>query len=743
MPPKAETGIAAQRLLVGLDAASRPRPTPQGLACLTITTAARARRIEFGDAFVGGVGVVDVVVGELLALHLPGGGDAGALLGRAVEARPPDAGSRRSASTRRARRRARGRAASARRSRPRASSRSRRRRRRCGHRPSGRGGGAGCASTERRRGVRDRRAPRRNRRASTTTATSRVVLRRGADHRRPADVDVLDALVVGLAGRDRRLERVEVDHEEVDRARCRAPASRPGAPGWRGPPRSPPWTAGCSVFTRPSIISGKPVRSVTSRTGRPASASALRVPPVETSSTPRSCERAREIDEAGLVGHGEKGARHALRDRSAWRPLQLGGGGGAIARMRRREPRRPQGRRRGIRAGPAPPRRGAAAQLGAAGRGARSASCTAGVSSGSHREHDLLGAPRAVGGRQKRCCPRATRRPGRVELPGLAIGQDQHHDPPALRPARLDAGREMEADDRLARGPRGAFAPRRRPRPRGDRRPATSRQRRSCVRPKRRDVAVMAGVEALDWSRSARSAVTRSRSAERPPGRAGRSSQRAASRVRPMSLSAEEPARRDVVDGGGRVGGRRAGGLEDGSLAVRGAPQLTTMRCAPLENSKERQPAPASADRARRRAGAPTSATRSVPPGLQALVAGMRRVLDRLAAHVVVGQQRREMVGGRHAHAVEMRQGAVAMAEQAHHRQHAVDRVQQRLRRVDLAAGEHLAQRQEIEQQFDQQPRDCGWHGRHRAGSGGRARAPEAAWRAASGPSRPSQHRPA
>ena len=92
-------------------------------------------------------------------------------------------------------------------------------------------------------------------------------------------------------------------------------------------------------------------------------------------------------------------------------------------------------------------------------------------------------------------------------------------------------------------------------------------------------------------------------------------------------------------------------------------------------------------------------------PGLHALVAGMRRVVDRLAAHVVVGEERRQMVGGRDAHAVEMRQGAVPMAEQAHHRQHAVDGVEQRLRRVDLAAGEHLAQGQKIEQQIDQDAR--------------------------------------
>ena len=46
-----------------------------------------ARRIEFGDEFEGGVGVVDVVVRELLALHLPRGGDAETLFAGDIEAR--------------------------------------------------------------------------------------------------------------------------------------------------------------------------------------------------------------------------------------------------------------------------------------------------------------------------------------------------------------------------------------------------------------------------------------------------------------------------------------------------------------------------------------------------------------------------------------------------------------------------------------------------------------------------------
>ena len=44
-----------------------------------------------------------------------------------------------------------------------------------------------------------------------------MVLGGGADHRRPADVDVLDAIVVGGAFGDGGLERIKVHHQEIDR----------------------------------------------------------------------------------------------------------------------------------------------------------------------------------------------------------------------------------------------------------------------------------------------------------------------------------------------------------------------------------------------------------------------------------------------------------------------------------------------------------------------------------------------
>src|SRR5258706_1348250 len=55
---------------------------------------------------------------------------------------------------------------------------------------------------------------------------------------------------------------------------------------WSRSASRPPCTLGCSVFTRPSIISGNLVISEMSETARPASRSALAVPPVEISTTP-------------------------------------------------------------------------------------------------------------------------------------------------------------------------------------------------------------------------------------------------------------------------------------------------------------------------------------------------------------------------------------------------------------------------------------------------------------------------
>ncbi len=44
-----------------------------------------------------------------------------------------------------------------------------------------------------------------------------MIFRRAADERRPADVDVLDALVVASTCGDGGFERVEIDDQQIDR----------------------------------------------------------------------------------------------------------------------------------------------------------------------------------------------------------------------------------------------------------------------------------------------------------------------------------------------------------------------------------------------------------------------------------------------------------------------------------------------------------------------------------------------
>ena len=193
--------------------------TPQGLACLTMT---QARRGELAHALDGGVGIGDVVEGQVLALqHVRAARHRHRARPGRGRTRPAGAGSRRSAGPAPSRRRAADVAGNS----PR---RGRLPRREVGrdHRVVARGvreglGGQLCAQWRTRC---RRRAPRA--RPSSARVVGRihdhrhgfVVLGRGAQHRRSADVDVLDRLLVAAVGaRHRRRERVEVHHQQVDR----------------------------------------------------------------------------------------------------------------------------------------------------------------------------------------------------------------------------------------------------------------------------------------------------------------------------------------------------------------------------------------------------------------------------------------------------------------------------------------------------------------------------------------------
>ena len=170
--------------------------------------------VELRHAFEGRVGVVDVVVGEGLALHLPGGGDAKALLGCLVEAcglvgvfpiahllgQMPAHGP----VVRRGFADLRGEPVGDR-------------------RVIGGGARIGLLGEVLAQGERGRA------RVGLQGVQHRLiiadfdhhghiamVLGRAANHGGAADVDVLDAIVIARAFRDRGLEGVEIDHQEVN-----------------------------------------------------------------------------------------------------------------------------------------------------------------------------------------------------------------------------------------------------------------------------------------------------------------------------------------------------------------------------------------------------------------------------------------------------------------------------------------------------------------------------------------------
>ena len=95
----------------------------------------------------------------------------------------------------------------------------------------------------------------------------------------------------------------------------------------------PPWTLGCSVLTRPSIISGKPVRSETSRTVEPRVAQRLggAAGRDQFDAVPR--QRRAQFGEPALVRHRQQGPGdlHVRHDRS----FEQSALAGALERPRR------------------------------------------------------------------------------------------------------------------------------------------------------------------------------------------------------------------------------------------------------------------------------------------------------------------------------------------------------------------------------------------------------------------------
>ena len=198
----------------------------------------------------------------------------------------------------------------------------------------------------------------------------------------------------------------------------------------------PPCTLGCSVFTRPSIISGKPVSSATSSTLRPASASALRGAAGRDELDAVAGERAGEIDQAGLVGHREQGAGDAARVFGHERITLTA----AIA-------------------APRPPARRV---HGAGGRDQRERPLHPHHFAGAAVDHDLHGAARPVGAGEIDALLEVDAVLVGAERPHLLVRQHQHGAVRVGQPVGLDGRMQMEAHRELvAAGRRGVALDRR------------------------------------------------------------------------------------------------------------------------------------------------------------------------------------------------------------------------------------------------------------------------------------------
>ncbi len=185
-------------------------------------------------------------------------------------------------------------------------------------------------------------------RRAVRSADARVVLRGRAHHRRPADVDLLDQLVVAdAAPRGHRGEGVEVDARRGRSARCRRVEGLDGRPARRAREDAAVdfGVEGLDAPVEHLGVAGDLASTMV--TGRPASRSASAVPPVEISSTPRATRPRGEVHEPGLVGDRDRARGETFTVASApARRIVVDGGrrGRASPRALPRgeeEPRRP------------------------------------------------------------------------------------------------------------------------------------------------------------------------------------------------------------------------------------------------------------------------------------------------------------------------------------------------------------------------------------------------------------------
>jgi hypothetical protein len=149
-----------------------------------------------------------------------------------------------------------------------------------------------------------------------------MVLGGGADHRRAADVDVFDAVGVALSGGHRLLEGVEIDHQQVDRADAvrqhRGLMLRVGAHRQQAAMHARMQRLDASVH---HLGKAGQIRDIANREPRLRQRRAGAAGRNQFDAAPGQC--AGEVDQSGLVGHRQQGARDPARfsrhvGRSPW-----------------------------------------------------------------------------------------------------------------------------------------------------------------------------------------------------------------------------------------------------------------------------------------------------------------------------------------------------------------------------------------------------------------------------------------
>ena len=137
-----------------------------------------------------------------------------------------------------------------------------------------------------------------------------VVLRRGADHGRAADVDVLDAVGKIGAARDGGFERVEIDHQQIDRPDV-VRAHRLGVRGVVAHRQQAAMDRRMQRLDPAVHHLGKSGEIADVEHVEPGIAQGLARAAGRNQLDAVAGQRAGEVDDAGFVGDGNEGARYA------------------------------------------------------------------------------------------------------------------------------------------------------------------------------------------------------------------------------------------------------------------------------------------------------------------------------------------------------------------------------------------------------------------------------------------------